>query len=119
MLPPRAPVKQPAGEGGSAQALLAHVEKLLAPCRAESFAAPSFETPQGFFNCLPHRLDGLLAPAMRPAQWLRHNPVDDCEVLQIQGRQLQRFRGNLGLLLRPPENGGTAFGRDYRINGML
>ena len=91
------------------------------PCRETSGAVPrgefrrlSFETPQGFFNCLPHRLDGS-APAMRPAQWLRYNPVDDCEVLQIP---------SASALLRHPGPALTTARewrhslRDYRINGM-
>src|SRR5690242_7167325 len=90
------------------QALLAHIEVFFPPLRPEAGAVLAAELGERRFDGVSQALDGPGPVAMRPAQGLRHDFVDDTELEQVVGGHLQRLRRLLRLGAIAPEDGGAA-----------
>ena len=57
--------------------------------------------------------------AVSAAQRLGNHAVDDPELEQILGREAERVRGLLGVLVTLPQNTRAALGADHRVVGVL
>src|SRR3546814_13102176 len=79
----------------SGEALLAHVEELLAPALLQLRAAVAQQLAQTLLKLVADRRESLLATAMGAAQRLRNDVVDDTEAQHV----LCRPEHSLG---RPP-----------------
>ena len=77
------------------------------------------QLPKALLDGLADRLDRLALVALGPAQRLGHDLVDDAQLDQILGGQLERLGGLLGLLAAAPQDRGAALRRDHRIDRVL
>src|SRR5690348_13190533 len=77
----RAPAGKPSGS--LVQALLAHIEVFFPPLGPEPGAVLAAELGERRFDGVAQALDGAAPVAMRPAQGLGHDLVDDAELEQV------------------------------------
>src|SRR3546814_12888757 len=87
----------------SGEALLAHVEELLAPALLQLRAAVAQQLAQTLLKLVADRGESLLATAMGAAQRLRNDVVDDTEAPQVLGRQAPSLGRPLRLPAGAPE----------------
>ena len=89
-----------------------NLERLIGVIGARLPESPELFPPE-------QRTDRGIGVAVRSAQRLGDDAVDDPERLKVRGRNLHRLRGFRGLVRGPPEDRCAAFGRDDRVNGMF
>src|SRR3990170_121485 len=80
---------------GSGEALLAHVEELLAAALLQLRAAVAQQLAQALLQLVADGGDGQLAAAVGAAQRLRDDVVDDPEAQQVLRGEAQRLGGLL------------------------
>src|SRR6185369_9365245 len=85
------------------QAAAAHGQELLAALAADGVAVHVVEARECGGERVTEALDRLLLRAMRAAQRLSDDLVDDAQRLQIFRGELQRFRCDLFLITAAPE----------------
>ena len=81
--------------------------------------ALAFHFGQARGDLIGDGFDGFDRRAMGAAFRLRHDGVDQLELQQVLGGDLQRRGGLLRLVGAAPQDRGAAFRRDHRIDRML
>ena len=105
--------------GGLGLGRLAHAQELVAAAALELGRREAQERTQLALDRVAHCGDGRRPAAMCAAQRLLDHHVDQAVAEQVLGGQPQRLGGDRRLVGAAPQDGGTALGRDHRIDRVL